>query len=238
MKCKAAIPIGVRLGFALDDDGPTTDWSDLVGHGQEQQAREDERTGTVVFPVQTVGPTAKELQHRRLVSEGGSRRVRSRNGSRPRPRGAGRPAVRGASRRSSARSGDSGDSGEEGPEGPDDAPPSRRRLCAHCGRPIPAERATQARYCSDTHADADRQRRKRARDRERDLRPRVPTAADERRMLTLEPGEHDRLRALVTCNGRHAVILAGRDDEPGPRCVKCGRLRTTGPGLPLAEAPA
>jgi hypothetical protein len=77
---------------------------------------------------------------------------------RPRARGAGRPAVRGASKRSSARSGDSGEDGET-------EPPSRRRLCACCGRDIPADRGPRAKYIDDAHAARDRQRRKRQGDR-------------------------------------------------------------------------
>src|SRR5215212_1676774 len=192
----------------------------------QQRARHLEQTGTAAFTVQTVGPNAKELERRRLFAEGGSRRIlpdsrrESRNGARPRTRGAGRPAGRGSSRRSSARSGDSGSE-----DGPSDEPPSRRRLCTFCGRPLSPERATQARYCSDKHADADRQRRKRTHDRERDVGPRVPTTADEQRMLRFEAGEYERLLRLATCrcNGTH--ILAGHGDEPSPRCVKSRRQR-------------
>jgi hypothetical protein len=134
--------------------------------------------------------------------------------STPRARGAGRP--KGQSTRSSARSGDSGD------DGPSDEPPSRRRLCAFCGRDI--HRATQAKYCSDKHADADRQRRKRQRQRERNLRPRVPTTADEWRMSTFEVGGYERLLKFATCrcNGHH---ILDRDEELGHRCIQCGRQR-------------
>jgi hypothetical protein len=44
-------------------------------------------------------------------------------------------------------------------------PPSRRRLCACCGRDIPADRGPRAKYIDDAHAARDRQRRKRQGDR-------------------------------------------------------------------------
>jgi hypothetical protein len=130
-----------------------------------------------------------------------------------------RGSRRSPSRRSSERSGDSGD------DGPSDEPPSRRRLCACCGREIPSDRGPRAKYIDEAHAGRDRKRRQRERDRARDVRPALPKTADGKRMEEMPPGEWERLLRLATCrcNGHH--ILAPPDDPPGPRCVKCGRLR-------------
>jgi hypothetical protein len=126
----------------------------------------------------------------------------------PRARGAGRPGAR--STTDASRSGDGGD------EGPSDEPPPRR-LCSFCGKDIPADRSPRAKYCKGAHADRDRQRRKRQRDRERDVRPRIPTTADERRMyeITEELAEQLRARAFCGCNGRHLEF------DPGA-CFRCG----------------
>jgi hypothetical protein len=128
----------------------------------------------------------------------------------PRRRGAGRPAVRGASRRSSARSGDSGSE-----DGESEPPP--RRLCACCGRDIPADRGPRAKYIDNTHAERDRQRRKRQRDRERDVRPPTPRPADFWRYYDLTADDLVDLRGLVECrcNGRHVEF------DPG-ECFRCG----------------
>jgi hypothetical protein len=130
-----------------------------------------------------------------------------------RARGAGRPA---SSKRSSARSGDSGSD-----DGPSDEPPSRRRLCAFCGRELPPARR---KFCTDKHADRYRQRRKRERDRARAVTPRRPTSADFRRMLVLDPVELEQLlrraRAGCRCNGHHLVLKVD-----APRCCKCGHER-------------
>lgn len=117
----------------------------------------------------------------------------------------------GGGSRSSARSGDSGD------DGPSDEPPSRR-LCAYCGGDIPADRSPLAKHCKDQHADRNRQRRKRERDRARDLRPRIPTTADFRRMLEITEEDIERLRSLVMCrcNGDHIEFERGS-------CFTCGR---------------
>jgi hypothetical protein len=139
----------------------------------------------------------------------------------PRHRDAGRPAVRGSSRRSSARSGDSGEDAEPSEPEPHPElhpePPSTRRLCAFCGKDIPADRSSRALYCSERHADRDRQRRKRARDRERDVRPPTPQPADFWRMLEITDKDRERLRRLVACrcNGRHLEF------DPG-ECFRCG----------------
>ena len=116
----------------------------------------------------------------------------------------------GSARRSSERSGDSGE------DGPSDEPPSRR-LCALCGKDIPAGRSPKATHCSDRHADRDRQRRKRQRDRARSKLPPTPTTADFRRMLQLSDEERDWLRAIgvCRCNGRHLEF------DPG-ECFRCG----------------
>jgi hypothetical protein len=109
----------------------------------------------VVFPVQTVGPKAKELARRRLLADGGSRKS---SPDRPcGPAGRARPRER-CDRRSFSRGGDSGSDPDE-PE-----PPPAGRLCAcGCGRNL-SHRAAQARYLNDAHAATDRQRRKRERD--------------------------------------------------------------------------
>ena len=52
-------------------------------------------------------------------------------------------------------------------------------------------------------------------------------------MYTFESSEYERLLTLATCRCNRHHILAGRDDEPGPRCVKCGRLRNAGQWLAL-----
>ena len=116
--------------------------------------------------------------------------------------------------RSSARSGDSGDDSDSSSDSSEPAP---RRLCAFCGKDIPAERSPKATHCSDRHADRDRQRRKRARDRARSKLPVAPTTADFRRMLEITDEERDWLRALVVCrcNGRHLEF------DPG-ECFRCG----------------
>lgn len=136
--------------------------------------------------------------------------------TKPRPRGAGRPKVRGSSRRSSARSGDSGDDSDSSSSS-DSSEPATRRLCAFCGKDIPADRSPKATHCSDRHADRDRQRRKRQRDRERSQLPPTPTTADFRRMLEITDEQPDWLRALVDCrcNGRHLEF------DPG-ECFRCG----------------
>jgi hypothetical protein len=198
--------IGVKLGFKpCDSDDPmTTDWPDVPVEPSEEQERHLEETGRLAFPMRTVGPTAKERERGRLP------RTRAISQGRPRARGAGRPAVRGSSRRSSARSGDSGSE-----DGEPEPPP--RRLCAFCGKDIPATKSSRALYCCDQHADRDRQRRKRQRDRERDLRPRTPTTADERRMYEITPEDVERLQAVAACrcNGRHLEF------DPGS-CFRCG----------------
>lgn len=113
-------------------------------------------------------------------------------------------------RRSSERSGDSGSDSES-------SEPPPRRLCAFCGKDIPANRSPRATHCSDRHADRDRQRRKRQRDRARSKLPPTPTTADFRRMLEITDEERDWLRALVVCrcNGRHLEF------DPG-ECFRCG----------------
>ncbi len=100
--------------------------------------------------------------------------------------------------------------------GPDSEPPSRR-LCAFCGKNIPADRSPKATHCSDRHADRDRQRRKRQRDRARSKLPPTPTTADFWRMLEISAEDRERLRELVVCrcNGHHLEF------EPG-WCSKCG----------------
>jgi hypothetical protein len=117
--------------------------------------------------------------------------------------------------RSSARSGDSGDDGL--PESKPHPEPPTRRLCAFCGKDIPADRSPRATYCSERHADRDRQRRKRQRDRARDVRPRIPKAADFRRMLELTEEELAKLRerSACRCNGRHLEFERGE-------CSRCG----------------
>jgi hypothetical protein len=108
-----------------------------------------------------------------------------------------------------------GDSGDE----PGESEPPSRRLCAFCGRDIPAGRSPRAIYCSDRHADRDRQRRKRQRDRARDLRPRIPTTADFKRMLEISEEVAEKLRefSVCRCNGSHLEL------EPG-ECFRCGHL--------------
>jgi hypothetical protein len=134
---------------------------------------------------------------------------------RARQRGAGRPKAKAGSRTSSSSSGD------DDPPGPE---PPRRRLCALCNRDIPPERAPQARYCSQRHAERHRKRRTRA----RHVAPRASTPTDERRYLKFEPGEPERLLLLAPCrcNGNHVLE---RDPELGHRCVKCGRQRPDSP---------
>jgi hypothetical protein len=132
---------------------------------------------------------------------------------RDRALGGGRPG-HGASRRSSARSGDSGSDDSDSSEGSEPPP---RRLCAFCGKDIPADRSPKATYCTDKHADRDRQRRKRARDRERSKLPPTPQPADFWRMYELTDRDRKRLweLAVCRCNGHHVEL------EPG-WCCKCG----------------
>jgi hypothetical protein len=73
--------------------------------------------------------------------------------TRPRERRPG-PTRRRALARSSSRAGDGGEDGES-------SEPPPRRLCALCGKDIPANRGPKAKYCSDKHAANARQRRKR-----------------------------------------------------------------------------
>ncbi len=101
---------------------------------------------------------------------------------------------------------------------PDSDPePPARRLCAYCGKDIPADRGPKATYCTKRHADRDRQRRKRQRDRERARLPRVPTTADFRRMLELDAETAEKLRqvAVCRCNGSHLEFESGE-------CFRCG----------------
>ena len=193
------------------------------------------------FSMRTLGPIIDKIdelsgtdEHLRCVDDGVPQRLRryaeqmvmatawlkrfpdtpSRVPRTTRARGAGRPAGRGASRRSSARSGDSGDDSDSSS---DSSEPAKRRLCAFCGKDIPAERSPRATHCSDRHADRDRQRRKRQRDRARSKLPPTPTTADFRRMLEITDEQRDWLRALVDCrcNGRH------QEFDPG-ECFRCG----------------
>ena len=130
---------------------------------------------------------------------------------------AGRPKAQ--STRSSARSGDSGD---DGSSDPDESEPPKRRLCAFCGRELPAGKR---KFCSDKHAAADRKRRQRERDRARAIStPSLPTTADVRRMLRIDDEELARLLILAVCrcNGHH---ILERDALLGRRCCKCGRQR-------------
>jgi hypothetical protein len=115
-----------------------------------------------------------------MNGNGGNGRTNSR------PRGAGRPRAKAGSRSSGSSSDD-----------PDEPEPPRRRLCAFCKRDIPPERATQARYCSDKHAEVARKRR--TRDRQRSLRVGQPAIG-------------------CRCNGRHMIFA----DWPG-HCIRCGR---------------
>jgi hypothetical protein len=94
----------------------------------------------------------------------------------------------------------------------------RRRLCAHCGKDIPDDRAPQARYCKDEHGALYRQRLKRRRDRERSKLPPTPSSAGDLRYRQLTYDELIRLQRLVVCrcNGHHLEF------EPG-HCTKCGR---------------
>jgi hypothetical protein len=130
--------------------------------------------------------------------------------------GGGRP--KGQSTRSSARSGDSGedDQASEPEPHPEPAKP-KRRLCAFCGKDMPADRSPRAKYCKGAHADRDRQRRKRQRDRERARLPRVATTADFWRMLELNSEVSAKLRevSVCRCNGSHLEF------EPG-QCFRCG----------------
>lgn len=123
-----------------------------------------------------------------------------------RPRGSRRSTVR----RSSERSGDSGSDSES-------SEPAPRRLCAFCGKDIPADRSPRATYCTDRHADRDRQRRKRARDRGRANLPVTPITAADRRMWELDDDGRTRLWELVVCrcNGHHLEFEEGW-------CTKCG----------------
>jgi hypothetical protein len=107
---------------------------------------------------------------------------------------------------------------------PDEPEPPSRRLCALCSRDIPAERATQARYCSDRHAERDRKRRTRARNRERSVKVSILRQLLVDRTNNLEPGELVPLLedATCACNGRHILDV---DPKLGKRCVRCGRQR-------------
>jgi hypothetical protein len=107
--------------------------------------------------------------------------------------------------------------------GPDDdsesSEPPPRRLCAFCGKRIPASRSPKATHCTDKHADRDRQRRKRARDRARSKLPPTPQPADYWRMWEITDADRRVLWALAVCrcNGHHIEL------EPG-WCSKCGHL--------------
>jgi hypothetical protein len=171
---------------------------------QEAQLRADEVryvNAGILRPDETHFADDADLREAGLLTPRTSSRARG-TGKRP----------KGQSARSSAKSGDSGSEDGE-PE-----PPARRRLCAFCGKGIPADRSPKATDCSDRHADRDRQRRKRARDRARNQLPPTPTTADFRRMLELTDEERDWLLSLVVCrcNGRHLEF------EPG-ECFRCGR---------------
>lgn len=136
------------------------------------------------------------------------------------PRRASNARVRGSRRsRASSSSSDSGESGEPG-----ESEPPRRRLCACCGRDIPADRGPRAIYIDETHGRRYRKRRQRERRRARDVTPKIPTTADFRKMVRLEPSELERLLSNATsaCNGHH-VLDAPRDADLGERCVLCGR---------------
>lgn len=62
-----------KLGFKSDDE--PMDWPEGIALSDEQ-AQQLEQTGSVALPIQTAEPNAKELEHRRLLAEGGSRRPR------------------------------------------------------------------------------------------------------------------------------------------------------------------
>lgn len=136
---------------------------------------------------------------------------------RPRARGAGRPAARRST--TSTRAGPSDDS--------ESSEPPPRRLCAFCGKDIPANRSPKATHCSDRHADRDRQRRKRAR--ARDWNPEV-SGRDPYLRFDLEPPKRfedlrKRIEDGCRCNGDHIA-----DPEDG-HCCKCGHRR--GEALPF-----
>jgi hypothetical protein len=137
----------------------------------------------------------------------------------PRRRGAGRPRAKAGSRSSSSLGDDS-----------DEPEPPKRRLCALCNRDIPPERAPQAKYCSEQHAERDRKRRTRARNRERAVKVGALTwRNDHLGGYRIPPAEADellkKLRRLAECrcNGRHMVFADWAD-----HCVRCGRDRKAG----------
>lgn len=140
-------------GWTPVDDELTTSSSDVIEAGQGR-TRHDEQTGTVVFPVQTVGPNAKELERRRLLAEGGSRHTRPDRVrepvSRARPRERREHRSPGPSR-----------AGPDDDDGPSSGP-AERRLCENtrCEKDI-SQRHPAAHYCNDAcqqQAYRDRQR--------------------------------------------------------------------------------
>jgi hypothetical protein len=161
------------------------------------------RTGGTVF--RNGRPLVPQIT---LVREAAPPVIANGNGSNgrtaPRQRGAGRPRAQAGSRSSSS----SGDDSDE-PE-----PPSRR-LCAFCNHEIPARRATQARYCSDRHAERDRKQRTRRRNRQRAAKPLEHLGA----YRVASRDEYDELLRLARCrcNGRHLIFA----DWPG-HCIRCG----------------
>lgn len=197
----------LRHGWKRDNQ-PMTD----VPHRillSRQQAQRLECTGSAALAPQTVSPTGKQLEQRRILTRGSHR------GTRMRARGAGRPAVRGASKRSSARSGDSGDHGLGEPDEPSEW---RRPLCAHCGDDLPVGRRD---YCKDQCSAAARKRRQREREREwakRTAVARIPKLDGSDEMHKLAPWEYDRLLSfhVCRCNGSHLELF--RDGW----CDKCG----------------
>ena len=121
-----------RQHFERDDEEMTD-----LAIGPTSGARHDEQTGTVVLPVQTVGPNAKELERRRLSAERrlrrirlASRAVRTHVQAPRRAESSGKPAARRTAASSSTSSADPGD--------PD--PPPQPPLCVRCGkRPVHPE---------------------------------------------------------------------------------------------------
>jgi hypothetical protein len=192
------------------DDEPMAALPDRFDASEEQLRRCQEAGSVVVGRVQTVGPTAKERERRRL-SRQKHRLSRETPTDRCRPAGRARPRERRDGRRhsgsrSSSRGGDSGDDGES-------EPPAGGRLCqCGCQQDI-SHRAAQARYLNDQHAAADRQRRKRERDEVN------PNRVVERRLERLTVGDQPR-KCRCSTEG------VDKDPEGAWICVACGRPRT------------
>jgi hypothetical protein len=204
MRCQAAdkrkLAEGLRSRAA--EDGEEVDTSALDREAEEKEAEGKRHRDSARM-------IRQHFRGERSRAERSRVNVPAR--AKARARGAGRPKAQ--STRSSARSGDSGSDSESS----DTSAPARRRLCAFCGKRIPASRSPRATHCSDRHADRDRQRRKRARDGARSKLPSAPTTADYRRMVQLSDEDRARLweLAVCRCNGHHLEL------EPGV-CTKCG----------------